>query len=147
MIRPTGTETCTAEGGRREGNARSPLRYAGDAKGARSSAWLERTPDKREVGGSNPPGPIRRKPRLTGLSCIQGAGRVRDRRSAVLEGIGFPSGLLPPVAARADTSIATESAGRRAISVGERDPRARKSRSGLNWAGGSGPIGSLESEM
>ena len=26
--------------------------------GARSSAWLERTPDKREAGGSNPPGPI-----------------------------------------------------------------------------------------
>ncbi len=25
---------------------------------ARSSAWLERTPDKREVDGSNPSGPI-----------------------------------------------------------------------------------------
>ena len=26
-------------------------------KGAYSSVWLERTPDKREVGGSNPPRP------------------------------------------------------------------------------------------
>ena len=28
-----------------------------EAKGAYSSVWLERTPDKREVGGSNPPRP------------------------------------------------------------------------------------------
>jgi hypothetical protein len=28
-----------------------------DSIGAYSSVWLERTPDKREVGGSNPPRP------------------------------------------------------------------------------------------
>ena len=28
-------------------------------EGAYSSVWLERTPDKREVGGSNPPRPTR----------------------------------------------------------------------------------------
>ena len=41
-------------GGHRE---RSEQAVPPDNTGAYSSVWLERTPDKREVGGSNPPRP------------------------------------------------------------------------------------------
>ena len=41
-------------GGHRE---RSEQAVTPDSIGAYSSVWLERTPDKREVGGSNPPRP------------------------------------------------------------------------------------------
>ena len=36
---------------------RSEQAVTPDSIGAYSSVWLERTPDKREVGGSNPPRP------------------------------------------------------------------------------------------
>ena len=39
---------------------------------ARSSAWLERTPDKREVDGSNPSGPIRKTSPCKALHDPQG---------------------------------------------------------------------------
>ena len=44
-------------GGRRFDPGRVHQRLLGHEIGAYSSVWLERTPDKREVGGSNPPRP------------------------------------------------------------------------------------------
>jgi hypothetical protein len=43
-----------------------------DFSGACSSVWLERTPDKREVGGSTPPRPTRRAKLARGK--VKGAG-------------------------------------------------------------------------
>jgi hypothetical protein len=37
---------------------------------AYSSAWLERTPDKREVGGSSPPRPTRRSEGIGGVAQL-----------------------------------------------------------------------------
>ena len=49
---------------------------------AYSSAWLERTPDKREVGGSSPPRPTRRR------LVIGGVAQLGERLPCTQEVIG-----------------------------------------------------------
>ena len=51
---------------------------------AYSSAWLERTPDKREVGGSSPPRPTRLE---TGLD-LGGVAQLGERLPCTQEVIG-----------------------------------------------------------
>ena len=51
---------------------------------AYSSAWLERTPDKREVGGSSPPRPTR----LAGPDRIEGWGCSSAGRAPALHAGG-----------------------------------------------------------
>ena len=52
---------------------------------AYSSVWLERTPDKREVGGSNPPRPTRFEiceASVFGENAQSGAGQAADQSGA-----------------------------------------------------------------
>ncbi len=51
---------------------------------AYSSAWLERTPDKREVGGSSPPRPTRH----AGQAKIGGVAQLGERLPCTQEVIG-----------------------------------------------------------
>ena len=53
---------------------------------AYSSAWLERTPDKREVGGSSPPRPTRHA--LTEIGSDGGVAQLGERLPCTQEVIG-----------------------------------------------------------
>ena len=52
---------------------------------AYSSAWLERTPDKREVGGSSPPRPTRR---ASMIESDGGVAQLGERLPCTQEVIG-----------------------------------------------------------
>ena len=58
-------------------------------QGAYSSVWLERTPDKREVGGSNPPRPTSLVSGVggSGLSRVEQHGGAVDLSSRAEAGI------------------------------------------------------------
>ena len=49
---------------------------------AYSSAWLERTPDKREVGGSSPPRPTRHARELVG-GVAQLGERLKKKKKVI----------------------------------------------------------------